>query len=123
MQEINPFPPPEEQLLGEIETEITGIQHHDAVVHPGEQVSLERKPENTDDKNAIRVENLSFQPAGYLPQNVASWLAPLLDAGKIRVDGYMPQAGRLAVQHIERRRLSANGTGIIHCCSKNKNLL
>jgi hypothetical protein len=92
MQENNPFPSPEEQLLGEIETEIAGIQHHEAVVHPGEQVSLEREPENTDGKNTIRVENLSFQPAGYLPQNVVSWLAPLMDAGKIRVDGYVPQA-------------------------------
>ena len=30
-----------EQLLGEIETRIVGMRHHDAQVDPGEQVNLE----------------------------------------------------------------------------------
>ncbi|HYW78124.1 MAG TPA: hypothetical protein VE890_01050 [Thermoguttaceae bacterium] len=27
----------------------------------------------------------------YLPKKIASWLAPLIDAGKLRVDGYVPE--------------------------------
>ena len=39
----NPF-------LGEIESEIVGMQHHKAKIDPGEQIDLEREPKNTHDR-------------------------------------------------------------------------
>jgi hypothetical protein len=74
-------------FLGEIETEIVGTQHHKARMCPGEQVNLEREP---DDQHAIRVENGRFDAVGYLPQEMASWLAPLIDNEQIHLDGYVP---------------------------------
>ncbi|MGO9114040.1 MAG: ARPP-1 family domain-containing protein [Thermoguttaceae bacterium] len=82
----NPF-------LGEIETEIVGMQHK-AKVLPGEQINLEREAKNTHDRHAIRVENGQFESVGYLPRNMASWLAPLIDQGKIHLDGYVPQESK-----------------------------
>ena len=58
------------QLLGEIETEIVGRQYHSAGVQPEERVNLEREPENSRDKKAIRVENGRFEPVGYLPRKL-----------------------------------------------------
>jgi len=84
---------PEEvrSLLGEIESEIVGMQYHKARIHPGERVNLERESKNTQDRRAIRVENGHFEPVGYLPRKTASWLAPLIDGGKIHLDGYVPK--------------------------------
>ena len=79
------------------------------MVQPGEQVNLEHEPENSHDKNAIRVENRHFQPVGYLPKGVAAWLAPLIDAGKLRVDGYVPHitsGGRPVATHTCPLRLA-----------------
>ena len=78
-------------FLGEIETEIVGRQHHKAKVFPGEQVNLERQAKNAHDRRAILVENGQFDPVGYLPRSMASWLAPLIDSGEIHLDGYVPQ--------------------------------
>ena len=62
-------------LLGEIETQIVGMQCHKARIHPGEQINTERESKNTHDRRAIRVENGHFEPVGYLPKSMASWLA------------------------------------------------
>ncbi len=80
---------PREQFLGEVETEVVGREYHQAGLRPGEYVDLQREPENPCDANAIRVDNGRFQPAGYVPRLVASWLAPLVDSGKIRIEGYI----------------------------------
>lgn len=82
---------PEEQLLGEIETRIAGMQYYEAIVQPREPVNLEREPENPHDPCSIRVENGRFEPVGHLPRRVARWMAPLVDAGQIRIEGYIPQ--------------------------------
>ena len=81
-----------EQLLGEIEARITGMQYYEADVDPGERINLERYPDNPHDEHSIRIENEHFQPVGHLPRRVSSWLAPLVDAGKLRVDGFVPKA-------------------------------
>ncbi len=78
-------------FLGEIETEIVGMQYHEARILPGEQVNLERESTNTQDRRAIRVENGRCEPVGYLPKKMASWLAPLIDSGQIHLDGYVPK--------------------------------
>jgi hypothetical protein len=82
------------QLLGELQTEVVGTSDNDLAVQPGEQVNLERETENAHDTNAIRVENRHFQPIGHLSNDVASWLAPLIDAGNVRLDGYVPRGNR-----------------------------
>lgn len=53
---------PQPQLLGEIETEIVGLQYYETKLEPGEYVSLERELDNPHDPSAIRVENGRFQP-------------------------------------------------------------
>ena len=80
----NPF-------LGEIESEIVGMQYHEARLGPGEQINLERESTNAQVRYAIRVENGQCDPVGYLPARMACWLAPLIDQGEIRLDGYVPQ--------------------------------
>jgi hypothetical protein len=76
--------------VGEIESEIAGRSHFQADVQLGEHINLERELENQRDKNAIRVDNSRFQPVGYVPRPTVAWLAPLLDSGKIRIEGYVP---------------------------------
>ena len=85
---------PDEQLLGEIETRIAGMQYYEAAVQPGQQVNLEREPENPHDPCSIRVENGRFQPVGHLPRRIARWMAPPVDAGQIRLEGYVPQGAK-----------------------------
>ena len=77
-------------LLGEIESEIVGMQYHQGNVQPGEQVNLERES-NAHNRQAILVENGRHEPVGYLPKKMSSWLAPLMDTGQIHLDGYVPQ--------------------------------
>lgn len=76
-----------EKLLGIIQTKAVGLQYYDGGVTPGMQVILEREKDNVHDKNSVRVENAAFDPVGHLPRKTAAWLAPLLDEGKIRIDG------------------------------------
>ena len=68
---------PKKQLLGEIETRITGMQYYETAVAPGEQLNLEREHDNTHDEQAILVENGLFEPVGHIPRQLCSWLAPL----------------------------------------------
>ena len=85
-----------EQFMGEIETEIVAMQYHHAHVAPGERVSLEREPDNAHDPRAIRVENARFKRVGHLPRKLVAWLAPLIDAGKISVSGYIPKSADIS---------------------------
>ena len=66
------------------------MQHYKIRMCPGEQVNLEREFDNPNDQNAIRVENGHFDKAGYLPVDMAFWLAPLIDDEQIHLDGYAP---------------------------------
>jgi hypothetical protein len=92
MQTKHPAELPAEQLLGEIETWIAGMQCYDATVGPGEQANFEREPDNRHDPCSIRVANVHRQPVGHLPRQVAAWLAPLVDSGRVRIEGYLPQS-------------------------------
>ena len=112
--------PASEQFLGEIETIVMGMQYHDDAITPGERANLDREPENRLDTCAIRVENGLFDHVGYLPRQVAAWLAPLVDAGSVRVDGYVPGAAKRASGH------SANKCPItlpVFLCKKGQGLL
>ena len=110
----------EEQILGEIETKIVGMQYHDADVEPGEAVNLEREPDNSHDEHAVRAENGRFQTVGHLPRKLVFWLAPLLDAGKVRVDGCVPET---AEENRERSPTTRSLILTVFLCKKGKTLL
>ena len=80
---------PREQFLGELESELACREYYHAEIRPGQYVHLQREPENPFDPNAIRVDKGRFQPVGYVSPSTATWLTPLLDGGKIRVEGYI----------------------------------
>lgn len=90
---------PEEQLLGEIETWIAGMQYYDATVGAGEQVNLEREPDNRHDPCSIRVENGRCQPVGQMPREIVAWLAPLIDSDQVHIEGYVPHSAAPSSQH------------------------
>lgn len=91
-------PPPEkirskqklDKPVGEVSMGIAGMQFYDAPVHTDEVVHFVREPENEHDGNAIRVENADFHPVGHLPKERAAWIAPLIDSGRLRISGCVP---------------------------------
>jgi len=111
---------PTEQLLGEIETRIVGMQYYETAVAPGEQVNLEREPENSHDAHAIRVENGLFEPVGHISRRMCSWLAPLVDSGKVRIDGRVPDH---APDSKDREPSTSPLALSIFLCKKGKGLL
>jgi hypothetical protein len=78
-----------EKHLGTIKSQIVGIQYCDDEAKSGEKIFFEREPDNSHDKNAIRVENPDFKKVGFLPKKASSWLAPLIDQGKVQIDGFV----------------------------------
>ena len=73
--------------LGVLPTQIVGAAYHDAEVRPGEPVALEREPANPNDADAVLVLNGDCEAVGHLPRQVAAWLSPLVDAGRVRAAG------------------------------------
>ncbi len=53
-----------------------------AEAQPGDQLQLERDPDNEYDPNAIRVVNNDGVWLGFIPKEVAAWLARDMDAGQ-----------------------------------------
>ncbi|MGC9328865.1 MAG: ARPP-1 family domain-containing protein [Candidatus Hinthialibacter sp.] len=80
----------QEKWAGEIRTQIAGMQYVRGRARPGEKVYLEREPDNPHDSFAIRIKNLDFEDVGFVPRQISSWLAVLIDQGKILVDGETP---------------------------------
>ncbi|MDP6052287.1 MAG: HIRAN domain-containing protein [Candidatus Latescibacteria bacterium] len=78
--------PLEEECLGDIRTVIAGSQFCDADAEIGDNLNLEREPDNPHDGHAIRIENEDFEKVGYVPRKIASWLAPVMDAGQVLAD-------------------------------------
>ncbi|KAK1224593.1 hypothetical protein PQX77_012488 [Marasmius sp. AFHP31] len=78
-----------DELICEYTSKVVGIQYYHGLVGPGEEVVLQREPTNRYDGNAIRVLNIAGTQVGHIPRNVASNLAPLLDARKITLEGVM----------------------------------
>jgi hypothetical protein len=95
----NPF-------LGEIETEVLGVRCRKARINPGDQINLERDSNTVDGRCAVRVENAQFDPVGYLPRKMASWLTPLIDAGQIYLEGYVPTALHASKGHAATYRVN-----------------
>lgn len=80
------------KYLGSVFAEIAGMQYYEAGVSPGERVQLEREPDNEHDRNAIRIENKHFHQAGHVPRRISVWLAPLIDAGEVWVEGRVAES-------------------------------
>ena len=83
-------PREKEQFLGEIQTEIARSEHYQAHLQAGQAIKLRREPNNNHGPTTIRVENEQSQAFGYVPRRTAAWLSPLIDSGKIRIEGYIP---------------------------------
>jgi hypothetical protein len=66
--------------------EAAGRLSDTAEIHAGMRVTLARDPDHEQDPKAVAVETLSNQPLGYLPAEVADWIAPLLDSGRATFD-------------------------------------
>jgi hypothetical protein len=81
-------------LLGGLACAIVGAAYHDGEVKPGEVVTLERDPANPHDPNAVRVLSADFEIVGHLPRQVVAWLAPLVDAGKVRAEAKVAASWR-----------------------------
>jgi hypothetical protein len=58
-----------------------------AIVQPGMRVALVREPENALDPDSVAVQSLDEQRLGYLPADIAAWVTPLLDSGRVAFDG------------------------------------
>jgi hypothetical protein len=109
------------ELLGTIETVIAGRQHYGVRVTRGEALQFEREPDNTHDRNAVRVLNASGEQAGYLPRRVVGWLTPLLDAETITIAGTVSNRRntRLDVQPIDLYvSVGANGRDLLMARAK-----
>ena len=96
------------------------MQYTDGIVHAGDEVHLEREPDNQHDANAVRVKTMEFQNVGFIPREITYWLSPLIDKGEIFVEGWIPK--HVKPQSIPRHRgcslslkifLSAKGAHIL----------
>jgi hypothetical protein len=79
-----------EQLLGEIETEVVAVKRNHSKIQPGDRLFLELDAETGGNAKNLRVENGDSDLVGYLPRRLGNWLQSLVRAGKIRLEGYMP---------------------------------
>jgi len=82
--------------LGSLQLEAVGLRYYGAGIKSGERVTLEREPDNRYDRNAIAVKKKSGKVAGHIAREWAALLAPLVDAGYIKISGvvlnYSPNA-------------------------------
>ncbi|QCD97072.1 DNA repair protein RAD16 [Vigna unguiculata] len=79
-------------LLGFIEANIVGVQHHHGTIRGRAVVVLDREPDNIHDANAIKVSNIHGDPVGYIERAVAAVLTPLIDDELITVAAIVPDA-------------------------------
>ncbi|KAL0578764.1 hypothetical protein V5O48_003262 [Marasmius crinis-equi] len=76
-----------DELICQFASKVVGVQYYTGLVGAGEEVVLQREPANRYDRNAIRVLNIGGTQVGHIPRNMASKLAPMLDARKITIEG------------------------------------
>lgn len=101
----------QDELYGQLTSEVVGIRHYRGLVGPGEEVLLIREPTNAYDRcvhrhslylfdseycdrNAIQVKNISRVQVGHIPRGVAAKLAPLMDQRLITVEGVINDGNR-----------------------------
>ncbi len=107
--------------LGPLTTRIAGPQFYEAQAAPGEEIYLERDPDNRHDANAFRLENLDFEPIGHLPRRIASWLAPLVDRGRLVPKAVGTGSASPAVELSLTLHVTSRGRRILHRRRKPRN--
>ena len=68
-----------------LETKVNGVTFGDcpgvvATLKVGDRMALRREPDNQKDPNAICVQTMGGEKAGYVPAPLAARLAPIMDA-------------------------------------------
>ncbi|RIA05684.1 hypothetical protein BRARA_K00016 [Brassica rapa] len=77
-------------MVGFIIANIVGLKYYSGRINGRELVGLVREPSNLYDENAIRVLNTRSLQVGHIERAVAAVLSPLIDSGKILVEGIVP---------------------------------
>eukprot|EP01105_Mastigella_eilhardi_P021392 TRINITY_DN5178_c0_g1_i6.p1 TRINITY_DN5178_c0_g1~~TRINITY_DN5178_c0_g1_i6.p1 ORF type:complete len:816 (+),score=189.31 TRINITY_DN5178_c0_g1_i6:22-2448(+) len=80
----------EDELLGVVTVNVVGMRYYTGVVSPNESVLLVREQTNIYDRNAIAVHNVVHDQVGHINREDAAVLAPLVDSGRVRVEGTLP---------------------------------
>ncbi|KAF3501090.1 hypothetical protein F2Q69_00045592 [Brassica cretica] len=80
----------ERYMVGFIIANIVGLKYYSGRINGRELVGLVREPSNLYDENAIRVLNRRSLQVGHIERAVAAVLSPLIDSGKILVEGIVP---------------------------------
>jgi hypothetical protein len=57
------------------------------VAQPGMRIALKRESSDKRDRCCVAVESLDERTLGYLPVEVAAWVAPLLGSEQVAIDG------------------------------------
>ncbi len=78
------------RFIGTLDSTVVGRRYHPCAVAQGQVLRLRREPDNPHDANAIAVDTLGGQQAGYLPRTVACWFAEWLDGGAIETTVLVP---------------------------------
>lgn len=68
-----------------------GLQYYHGNVNKGENVTPIREHDNPHDTNAIAVFNMFQQQVGHLDKSCAAVFSPLIDIGKLRIEGISPR--------------------------------
>ncbi|XP_021108557.1 helicase-like transcription factor isoform X3 [Heterocephalus glaber] len=77
-------------LFGILRGHVVGLRYYTGVVNNNEMVALQREPNNTYDKNAIKVNNVNGNQVGYLKKDLAAALAYIMDNKLAQVEGVVP---------------------------------
>uniref|UniRef100_A0A8C2URK9 Helicase-like transcription factor n=1 Tax=Chinchilla lanigera TaxID=34839 RepID=A0A8C2URK9_CHILA len=77
-------------LFGTLRGHVVGLRYYTGVVNNNEMVALQREPNNTYDKNAIKVNNVNGNQVGYLKKDLAIALAYIMDNNLAQVEGVVP---------------------------------
>lgn len=77
-------------LFGLLRGHVVGLRYYTGVVNNNEMVALQREPNNTYDKNAIKINNVNGNQVGYLKKDLAAALAYIMDNKLAQVEGVVP---------------------------------
>nr|KAF6378326.1 helicase like transcription factor [Myotis myotis] len=77
-------------LFGTLRGHVVGLRYYTGVVNNNEMVALQRDPNNSYDKNAIKVNNVNGNQVGHLKKDLAAALAYIMDNKLAQVEGVVP---------------------------------
>jgi hypothetical protein len=84
------------RYLGQLNTHIAADVLPNPPLQPGQSILWKREPATTLEENAICVQTEAIAELGFLPRYITFWLAPLLDEGKIAMQGKIAPTIKLA---------------------------